>query len=80
MVSLGLGEIIGSFIFGRIQDKFSIKVTVISNLIGLVISFAFIFAFNLSGPFKIWLAILMTFTWGVQDAGLQVYIYCVLGF
>jgi len=80
MACVGVGEILGSAVFGRIQDKQTIKVVVLSNLVFLLIAFTIMLAFHSDSGFNFWLACLMTLSWGFQDAGNSCCIYCMLGF
>ena len=45
MAGLGLGEIIGAILYGRINDKFPIKVTIAANILGSLIAFAVLIAY-----------------------------------
>jgi len=64
MIGLGVGEMGGAIVFGKIQDKFGNKVAVILcivlSLLGTAAALAFTFVFS----FTMWLAVIMTFTWG----------------
>jgi Na+/melibiose symporter-like transporter len=73
-VSFGVGEIIGSFIWGTITDKCSTKITILSNLMIFFFANVVLFAFNYHGNFSLLFASLMTFTYGMQDAAIAVYI------
>jgi predicted MFS family arabinose efflux permease len=64
MISVGVGEILGSFVFGRIQDKCSIPVVVSANCAMVLLSFSGLFWFHNAGDFNFFLASLMTFLWG----------------
>lgn len=80
MVSVGIGEILGSLVFGRIQDKQTIKAVVLANLAMLLLAMSVMLAFHRASEFNFWLASLMTLSWGFQDAGNSCCIYCMLGF
>jgi len=64
MIGLGVGEMGGAILFGRIQDKMGNRVAVmlciILSLVGTAAALAFTFVFS----FTLWLAVIMTFTWG----------------
>ena len=65
MIGLGVGEMGGAILFGKIQDKMGNKVAVILcmilSLLGTAAALTFTFIFS----FRLWLAVIMTFTWGV---------------
>ena len=73
-VSFGVGEIIGSVIWGIITDKCSTKITILSNILMFLIANIALFAFNYHGHFSLFFASVMTFTYGMQDAAIAVYI------
>ena len=73
-VSFGVGEIIGSVIWGIITDKCSTKITILSNILMFLIANIALFAFNYHGNFSLFFASVMTFTYGMQDAAIAVYI------
>ncbi len=80
MIGLGVGEISGSILFGKIQDNFSVRITVMSILLAFTVATFFLVFFNIFVAFKMWRALLMTFSWGVYDAGLSNFINCMCGF
>ena len=65
MLGLGIGEIVGSLVFGRITDKCSTRVTVVSNVLALTFSYLSMIAYGVNYDFNVYLATLMTFTMGV---------------
>jgi predicted MFS family arabinose efflux permease len=80
MVFLGLGEIVGALVFGRIQDSCRTSVTVFANMLAMVIAICTVQLFTYVGDFTLWFASVMTFLWGLQDGGLNCFINCILGF
>ena len=80
MLGLGAGEIIGSLIFGRITDKCTHNTTVLLNVIVTSVAYAALILYGAVYEFNWGLAILMTFTWGVQDAAVNCLISSLLGF
>jgi len=79
MTMLGLGEMIGGGIVGWIRDKTGNKVAFLTEIFLCLISFGCVITLNVLntwGP----LAWVMTFMWGIQDAGLNTLINCILGF
>lgn len=64
MVCVGVGEIIGSAVFGRIQDNHSMKAVVVANVVVLLAAFGLMIAFHLQSEFSFWLACMMTLAWG----------------
>lgn len=80
MIGLGIGEISGSLMFGRIQDKTTVKITAASILAAFSVALSFLMFFNMFADFKMWRAALMTFSWGVFDSGNGNFINCMCGF
>jgi len=79
MTLLGAGEILGGTIIGWVRDKTGNRIAIISEILLLLIGFAFVIVLNAQnkfGPF----AYVMTFMWGIQDSGLNCLINCILGF
>lgn len=80
MIGLGCGEIIGSLVFGRLTDKCPTNTIVVINAIAMTVGYAFLILYAAIYDFSYYLAVLMTFSWGVQDAGIQLYMNVLLGF
>ena len=80
MVALGVGEILGSLAFGHVTDKFTYRNTIFVNMLACTASYAFLVLYGIIYDFKFNLGILMTFSWGVQDAGVNCLINSLLGF
>ena len=80
MVGLGIGEIVGSILYGRINDKYSLKVTIASNILGSIIAFCLLIIYAVKFEFNLAFGFPVTFTWGIQDSGLNNLIASVLGF
>lgn len=79
MIVLGIGEIIGAMIFGRVIDKFGKKAGVLFVLITTMIAFVFVFIVIGLYKFSI-LDYFLTFFWGIQDSALNNMLNCILGF
>ncbi|CDW71070.1 major facilitator superfamily protein [Stylonychia lemnae] len=79
MVALGVGEVVGSQLVGQIVDKVNSKVAVIFNLVVLVLMLIVTFIYLIIYEFS-WLAFVMTFLWGVQDAAVNTHCMEMLGF
>jgi len=80
MVFLGLGEICGTVINGNLSDRFGSKLIMILNMCEVVLAFVLLMLFNWVGEFSLWSAAIVTFTWGVQDGGVNNFLYTILGF
>ena len=65
MIALGVGEILGSLVFGKITDTFTTKNTIKVNMLACTVGYAFIILYGAIYDFKYYLGILMTFSWGV---------------
>ena len=72
MVGLGVGEIIGATLLGHVHDIFSRKVTIISNMVSSVIAFVLVLGYSARYEFSLVFGFIMTFFWGIQDAGIGV--------
>lgn len=80
MIALGVGEVIGSKVFGYITDKFETKKTVLINMLACTVAYAILVLYGAIYDFTFYLGILMTFTWGIQDAGINCLLNSLLGF
>ena len=80
MIGLGSGEILGAIIFGRIGDALSMRILIVANILSAVSAFIFAIWYSIGFEFNFWLAILMTFFWGLQDGGLNTTVNSILGF
>ena len=80
LIGLGIGEISGSLLIGKVQDKLGNVVTTYVCVLLTVIGGTSLTAFTMVYEFKMWLAVIMTFTWGVQDGACNTLISCILGF
>ena len=69
MLGLGVGEILGSLAFGRIIDKCSMNFTVLLNCLVVAVAFGFLILYGVQYKFSLPMALAMTTSWGVQDAG-----------
>ena len=80
MIALGVGEVLGSKVFGYITDKFETKKTVLINMLACTVAYAILVLYGAIYDFTFYLGILMTFTWGIQDAGINCLLNSLLGF
>ena len=80
MIALGVGEIVGSMAFGHITDKFTTNRTIAINMVTCSIGYGFLILYVAVYDFSFYLGIFMTFSWGVQDAGINCLLNSLLGF
>jgi predicted MFS family arabinose efflux permease len=80
MVAQGVGEVVGALGNGKMQDILGTKRNIFLNLVEVVVAFSALIWFTLNGEFNEFSACIMTFFWGVQDAGVGNFICCVCGF
>ena len=80
MLGLGTGAILGSLAFGRITDACSTNTTIAINLIATTIGHGILILYCSLFEFSFPLAILMTFSFGVQDGGVNCLLQALLGF
>jgi predicted MFS family arabinose efflux permease len=64
LIGLGIGEIFGSLIMGRILDKCSTRFTVYANALVTVSAYLVILAYARHATFSMGFACFMTFVWG----------------
>ena len=62
---LGLGEIFGGILFGKIMDRFGHKITIISCMGALITSIVCICSYIAVFKFNIWAGAGICFLWGV---------------
>ena len=79
MIFLGLGSITGGALSGQIRDRFGNRIAFLSQIFLTVVSITMLIVYNTRNHFDI-LAYLMCFIWGLNDAGTQCLIRCMLGF
>ncbi|CDW72384.1 major facilitator superfamily protein [Stylonychia lemnae] len=79
MIPLGLGEMSGSVIIGKIMDKYGQKIAIITCSIKLSISILLILAYIAYFKYSV-LTFFVTFFWGFQDSNLNNILNCILGF
>ena len=79
MTMLGVGEILGGGVLGRIRDSCGNQVALIVLIIETLAAIGLVLAVNINDEYNAttWI---MTFVWGFQDAGLNTLINCILGF
>ena len=80
MVGLGVGEISGAMIFGKIGDTQSMKITIAANMLSAVVGFSMLISYTIHYQFSLVFGFFMTFFWGISDGGLNTLINCMLGF
>lgn len=80
MLGLGVGEIVGSLIFGMIIDKCKFKVAILLNILALAIGYVVLIGYTVQYEFSFVGACALTFTYGVQDAGVNTFLSSYLGF
>ena len=54
--------------------------TIMINMLTSTVAYVFLMLYTSIYDFSFYMSILMTFTWGVQDAGINTYINALLGF
>lgn len=77
---LGLGEIVGSPFYGKILDRFGHRTMIISCIGGFFVAVSAIISYVEVFKFNMWAAVAVCFLWGFQEAGLGVFLSCVMGF
>ena len=80
MIALGVGEVLGSKVFGYITDNCETKKTVLLNMLACTVGYAILVLYGAIYDFTFYLGILMTFSWGIQDAGINCLLNSLLGF
>jgi predicted MFS family arabinose efflux permease len=68
LVGQGIGEIIGSVLYGYIQDNYSNRVTTLSSMAATTLALIAGLLFAVQFQFTFWQACLMCGLWGLQDS------------
>ena len=79
MIPLGLGEIVGGLVIGKVSDKLGYQTTLKIVLVTTLVAFGILFGTIANYRFNA-LTFVMTFVWGLQDSGLNNFNNCVLSF
>lgn len=64
ILGFGIGEIVGSIIFGKVTDKSSPRITILVNIVALTVGYGFLVLYGTIYNFDFALGVLMTFFWG----------------
>ena len=80
MIGLGVGEIGGSIVFGKVTDMDSHSKKILINVIAASIACVMLILYTAIYKFTFYFSIIMTLTWGVQDAGINCLLNSLLGF
>ena len=80
MCWLGVGEILGTLMNGQLEDRFGPRKMVLVNLLEMLLAFASLILFTLVGEWNMWFACTFCFFWGVQDAAVNTFMYCICAF
>ena len=64
MIGLGIGEIVGAIVFGRIGDRLSMRVLIATNMFSAVVAFSMAMWYVTRFSFSLGFAFAMTFVWG----------------
>ena len=80
MIGLGVGEIGGSIAFGKVTDMDSHSKKILINVIAPSIACVMLILYTAIYKFTFYFSIIMTLTWGVQDAGINCLLNSLLGF
>ena len=77
---IGVGEMIGGVgVIGPIRDKFGNRPALIVLMVLTAAGLAIFYYYNSKDEYN-WIAFLMCLIWGIQDAGVNCLINCILGF
>ena len=80
MLGFGVGEMVGSLAFGQITDKCKRRTTFMLNVVACLLAYTVLILYAVFYEFSFHMGLLMTFTWGVQDAGVACILMNYLGF
>lgn len=80
LVGLGVGSIIGSLAIGKIQDRFGNVATATTSLVVTLLSWACLLALTFFYRFSMWAAVLVTFSWGLQNSCVHLLLNILCGF
>ena len=83
LVGLGAGEIVGGVINGQLQDRLGARMCIFTNLVELAIGFGFLIWYTVTSDTRSYSLITdtaMNFLYGLQDSGVNNFIFCIAGF
>jgi len=80
MIGMGAGEIIGSLVNGKLNDKLGVKIYLWICVLEVTIAYIMLFWYNENDSFKLIDAVAVAFCWGVQDSGITNFFLCIAGF
>jgi predicted MFS family arabinose efflux permease len=79
-VGLGIGEVVGGYINGEIEDKLGVKYSFYSNILQFTIAFTLLLYSAAVNEFCLWQAFLLYTAWGMADSGVNIFTACIAGF
>jgi hypothetical protein len=72
--------LVGVAINSKALDKLGLKKVCYLNMAFLAVWLTTVILYNHFNTFSLWSAGIMTFTYGIQDSGLNIFINCCCGF
>jgi MFS family permease len=80
LVGLGIGEVVGALLFGKIEDNFSGKISTTFCLAMTSFSCLLCILYTLYFDFTLWMSALLCAFWGLQDGASNCLTSCICGF
>jgi len=80
MIGMGAGEILGSLVNGKLNDKLGVKVYLWICVAEVTLAYIMLFWYNEKDTFELVSAAAVAFCWGLQDSGITNFFLCIAGF
>ncbi|CDW89920.1 major facilitator superfamily protein [Stylonychia lemnae] len=77
MVALGVGEISGAVIQGKLVDKYGTKNVCVLNMVLILVATIFVLNYLYLDDYSVF-AFIMTFVWGFQDSAVSIHLNTIL--
>jgi hypothetical protein len=75
-----VGEVVGGYVNGEIEDKLGVKSSFYANIVQFVVAFAMLMYVTIVNDFSLWQAFVMNTAWGMTDSGVNIFAECIAGF
>lgn len=80
MIAIGVGEAIGGILNGKVYDKLGTKRFVVFYIVEMLIAVAILISYNEQDTYNLGHAMALTFMWGMQDSGVELFTRIICGF
>jgi predicted MFS family arabinose efflux permease len=80
MIGLGIGETLGGIMNGKLQDKLGSRKVCYLYVVEVIAAYGMLISYTSFNRWNMWYALAMNFFWGIQDSGVNNFIWSVAGF